>query len=52
MRKKNVTNRRKVALKNLQNAKFFEKGKRTEAKWTDRVQSEIATLEQRLKHQS
>ena len=46
--KKNQANRRRAALKRLQNASFTSKGKRTEKEWKERVEQEIKTLEGRI----
>ena len=56
MRKKNVNERRKVALRNLQNAKFFPKqiksGKkmidRSEEAWNEKKAYNIDILEKRI----
>ncbi len=56
MRKKNVNERRKVALRNLENAKFFPKqiksGKkmvdRSEETWNDNRDDMIETLNKRI----
>jgi len=53
MRKKNLSARRAVALANLKAAKFFPKtmrdGKeRSEEKWEEKRQQQIAILEKRL----
>lgn len=47
--KHNVNVRRKVALDNLEKAKFFEKKGRTEEDWRKRVDSEIETLKKRIR---
>ena len=46
--KKNINNRRKVALENLKKAMFVEKNGRSQDDWSDRVKKEIATLEKRV----
>jgi len=48
-RKNNEKGRRLVALQNLKNAKFFEKGERTEEQWRERRDREIETLELRTR---
>lgn len=53
IRKKNVRNRRMVALENLKIAKFFPKtmrdGKqRNEERWNERVKTEIDILQKRV----
>jgi 2,3-bisphosphoglycerate-independent phosphoglycerate mutase len=53
MKKRNVTNRRKVALENLKKQEFFPKkmkdGKeRSEEKWTERKTKMIEVLEKRI----
>lgn len=46
--KKNINNRRKVALENLKKAMFVEKNGRSQEDWNERVKKEIATLEKRI----
>lgn len=47
-RNNNQTGRRKVALANLEKARFFPKNDRTEEEWQARRQAEIDTLMKRI----
>lgn len=49
MKQKGVNERRKVALANLEDAKFFPKGDRTENKWEEKRQQQIEILEKRIR---
>lgn len=46
--KKNVNNRRKVALENLKKAMFVAKNGRTHDEWKKKVEYDINTLEKRV----
>ena len=48
MAKKNINNRRKVALENLKKAMFVEKNGRSEQEWKKKVEYDISVLEKRI----